>query len=90
MVKIIIFLQEDNSNNEAERRFNPSKWGTITNDKDEKLYTEKWKKYFDTRENCSACLFMKNNKKVKNLMNQNYSKKNSININTKIEHVNFP
>ncbi len=85
----VTVLQEDNTQNDAERKFNPNKWGTVTNDHVEKLYTEKWNKFFDTRENCSACLFMKNNKKVKELKNHNYKNKN-INLDKSIEHINFP
>ncbi len=85
----VTVLQEDNTNNEAERKFNPTKWGTVTNDEVERLYTEEWKKFFDTRENCSACLFMKNNQKVKELKNISYNEK-SIKLDNKIEHINFP
>ena len=86
----VTVLQEDNSENDAERKFNPNKWGTVTNDEIEKLYKEKWKKFFDTRENCSACLFMKNNSKVKELKNYNYANDKEISLEKKIEHINFP
>lgn len=85
----VTVLQEDNSKNEAERKFNPNKWGTVTNDEVERLYTEEWKKFFDTRENCSACLFMKNNHRVKELKNLSFNGK-YINLDNKIEHINFP
>ena len=85
----VTVLEEENTNSDAERKFNSSKWGTVTNDNVEKLYTEEWKKFFDTRENCSACLFMKNNQKVKDLKNFDYKNK-SISLTNDIEHVNFP
>ena len=85
----VTVLQEDNSQNDAERKFNPGKWGTVTNDQVERLYKEKWKKFFDTRENCSACLFMKNNRKVKELKSYNFEK-NKISLKKNIEHINFP
>ena len=85
----VTVLEEENSDSDAERKFNPNKWGTVTNDQVEKLYKEKWKKFFDTRENCSACLFMKNNQKVKDLINYNYDK-NEINLDQSVEHINFP
>ena len=85
----VTVLEEENSNSDAERKFNPSKWGTVTNDEVEKLYTEKWKKFFDPKDNCSACLFMKNNQKVKNLINFDYNKK-EIFLDKSVEHVNFP
>ncbi len=85
----VTVLEEENSNSDAERKFNPSKWGTVTNDEVEKLYTEKWKKFFDPKDNCSACLFMKNNQKVKDLINYNYDK-NKIKLDNNVEHINFP
>ena len=54
-----------------------------------KNFTKKNGKIFDTRENCSACLFMKNNQKVKDLVNFNYKDK-SIELNNSVEHINFP
>jgi hypothetical protein len=46
------------------------------------------KSFFDPRKNCSACLFQKNNNKVKELINvKNY--KEIINE-KKIDHINFP
>ena len=85
----VTVLQEDNTQNEAERKFNPTKWGTVTNDEVERLYSEEWKKFFDTRENCSACLFMKNNKRVKELKDLSYNGK-SIKLDNNMEHINFP
>ena len=85
----VTVLEEENSNSDAERKFNPSKWGTVTNDEVEKLYSEKWKKFFDPRDNCSACLFMKNNQKVKDLINYNYDK-NKIKLDKNVDHINFP
>lgn len=85
----VTVLQEENSKSDAERKFNPYKWGTVTNDEVDKLYKEKWKAFFDPRKNCSACLFMKNNKKVKDLMKLDY-RKNIILLDKSIEHINFP
>ncbi len=85
----VTVLEEENSSNDAERKFNPQKWGTVTNDNVEKLYKEEWKKFFDTRDNCSACLFMKNNQKVKDLFNNDYQKQ-PITLAENIEHINFP
>ncbi len=89
----VTVLNEDGSETDSERSFNSKKWGTVTNDQVSKLYEEKWKKYFDPRENCAACLFMKNNKKVKELIATNY---NQVEINKNfpqnvdIDHINFP
>ena len=51
---------------------------------------EKWKKFFDPRKHCSACLFMKNNKVVKDLTNSSIEKLHNIKINKDLEHINFP
>lgn len=48
------------------RRFEP-KWGTVTNDRVADLWEKPLRAYFDPREQCSACLFMKNNREVKAL-----------------------
>jgi len=72
----------------SERKFNYKKWGTVKNNEVEKLFIEKVKPYFDPRKNCSACLFQKNNKKVKELINLKDYKE--IKVNNKIKHINFP
>lgn len=72
----------------SERRFNHDKWGLVTNDKIAELFKEPVRPFFDPREVCSSCLFMKNNEAVKSLANRTTYE----NIDTlkKIEHVNFP
>ena len=72
----------------SERKFNYSKWGTYKNTEVNKLYTEKVKAFFDPRKNCSACLFQKNNKKVKELVNLNDFQQ--IRVDKKIKHIDFP
>jgi hypothetical protein len=83
--------QNENYNIEntfSERKFNYHKWGTYKNIDVEKLFTEPVKSFFDPRKNCSACLFQKNNNKVKELINvKNY--KEIINE-KKLDHINFP
>lgn len=72
----------------SERRFNHGKWGLVTNDKVENLFKEPVKPYFDPREVCSSCLFMKNNNTVKSLSRRvNYD---NIGMSNKTEHINFP
>ncbi len=72
----------------SERKFNYNKWGTVKNTEVEKLFKNKVKAYFDPRENCSACLFQRNNKKVKELSKLDQYK--DINIDKNIKHINFP
>jgi len=71
-----------------ERKFNSEKWGTVQNNEVEKLYTEKVHPFFDPREQCRACLFMKNNQTAKELSSiESY---HNITIDDSIRHVNFP
>lgn len=52
---------------DAERRFDAERWGTHVNTQVEKLYREPVRPFFDPRQNCAACLFMRNNRMVKDL-----------------------
>lgn len=72
----------------SERRFNSDKWGTVPNTKVDMLFRQKVKSYFNPTESCVACLFMRNNQAVKDLVSiDDYS---SIKIDDQIMHVNFP
>jgi len=64
----VTVLAEENSNKFSERGFNGKIWGTVTNDQIELLFKEQWNKFFDPRANCSACLFMKNNRKFSQII----------------------
>lgn len=90
----VTVLAEENTDSDLlpERGFNPNKWGTVTNKEVSRLFTEKWHSFFDPRENCSACLFHQNNKKVKNLLatfadDPSYHPKLEENS---LQHINFP
>ena len=72
----------------SQRRFNYEKWGTVTNDQVERLYTEPVKPFFDPRSICSACLFMRNNSTVKDLVRR--ERFDDIVPAQNLEHVNFP
>jgi hypothetical protein len=72
----------------SERKFNSEKWGTVKNDEVEKLFTEPLKPYFDPRRICSSCLFMRNNRVVKELIQKNDF--SDIKLNDASEHINFP
>lgn len=71
-----------------ERKFNSEKWGTVKNTEVEKLFTEKVHPFFDPRQQCRACLFMKNNQTAKELI-ENVDQ-SQIKINPYIRHINFP
>tara|TARA_B110000008_G_scaffold278891_1_gene324013 strand:- start:284 stop:1768 length:1485 start_codon:yes stop_codon:yes gene_type:complete len=86
----VTVLAEENTRQQSKRGFDGNIWGTVTNDKVELLYKDKWKKFFDPRDHCSACLFMKNNRAVKELSNSNIDKFKNIKIDNDLEHINFP
>ncbi len=86
----VTVLAEENTRQQSKRGFDGNVWGTVTNDKVELLFKEKWKKFFDPREHCTACLFMKNNNKVKEMSNTNPKDLENIDINQEIDHINFP
>jgi len=71
----------------SERRFNHEKWGTVRNDRVEDLYRLKVRPFFDPRETCSACLFMRNNQAVKDLVR---TAGDGTALPAGIDHVNFP
>jgi len=85
---ITVLAEEDLNSIGSERRFNSDKWGTVKNINVEELYKLKMKPFFDPREVCTACLFMKNNQSVKNLINS--SSYDNLSIESSSEHVNFP
>jgi hypothetical protein len=86
----VTVLAEDTSNVQAAREFDGNKWGTVKNTQVEKLFNEQWKAFFDPRKNCSACLFMKNNHTVKQLLNLKTENFESIDLSNKPMHINFP
>ncbi len=86
----VTVLAEENTRQQSKRSFDGNVWGTVTNDKVELLFKEKWKQFFDPRDHCSACLFMKNNQTVKNLINLETNDLKKLNIDNSLEHLNFP
>jgi organic radical activating enzyme len=84
---VTVLTEDDMELKVSERKFNGTKWGTVTNDQVGTLYTMPLKAFFDPRSICNSCLFMKNNLKVKELRDNNLAPKVS---GTSFEHVNFP
>jgi hypothetical protein len=72
----------------SERRFNPQKWGTVRNTEVERLYTEPVRPFFDPRSICTSCLFMRNNRAVKDLAGRPDGEAGPAPAD--LEHVNFP
>ena len=83
-----VTVLEENSNN-AERRFNPEKWGTVTNDEVEGLYTRPVQAFLIKQE-LPGLPFRKNNKEVKKLTSLTDGEFDQISNPPHIEHVNFP
>ena len=87
---ITVLAEEKSDGNvlASDRKFNAKKWGTYKNTEVEKLYTEPVKSFFNPVNQCTSCLFMKNNQTVKDLS------QNIDNLDTKpkvdLDHVNFP
>lgn len=72
------------------RRFEPA-WGTVTNDEVHRLFAEPLKPFFDPRKQCSACLFMKNNRAVKELRDGSARLENGgLGLAHDLQHVEFP
>ena len=70
----------------SERRFNPDKWGTVFNTEVDRLFTEPVQPFFDPRDLCKACLFVRNNRQVREVS----SLSRPPDVSNSIEHVNFP
>lgn len=86
---ITVLAEENNAGiNVSERRFNAEKWGTVTNNNVSDLFTKPVKAYFDPRQVCKSCLFMNNNKVVKELIA--YENYNELKKQFDIQHINFP
>jgi hypothetical protein len=86
----VTVLAEEGSDNDilvSERRFNPEKWGLVTNTRVAELYTRPVAPTFDPRSQCSACLFMRNNRTVKELSASETLQPLPA---EPIQHVNFP
>ena len=75
--------------NVSERRFNHEKWGTVTNRDVRRLFTEPVTPFFDPRSVCSACLFMRNNREVKELVGRRLDN-SGVSEFVPLKHVNFP
>jgi hypothetical protein len=87
-VTVLADSTEDGSVSVAERKFNHQKWGTVKNTEVSRLFTEPVKPFFDPREVCSSCLFMRNNQVVKDIMSVSPSHVSQIPVSLK--HLNFP
>jgi hypothetical protein len=84
-------LAEESSNGQvstSERKFDPSKWGTVKNTEVERLFTEKVHPFFDPRHLCTSCLFMRNNETVKKLVADPRQAEGQ--FDGSLAHVNFP
>lgn len=88
-ITVLSEMSSDSTINVSERKFDGSIWGTVTNDEVERLYSEKLQAFFDPRKVCTACLFFKNNEKVKQLLASDFDVK-SLKDAQGITHKNFP
>jgi len=81
----------DSSLNSSQRRFDSSIYGTVRNTHVANLYSQPLHPFFDPREVCKSCLFMRNNRKVKALAagspSDIYTPPELVGD---LQHVNFP
>ncbi len=87
-VTVLAEEETDGSVAISERKFNPNKWGTVRNTDVSRLFTEPVRPFFDPRQTCTSCLFMRNNRSVKEIAA--LDEYDSLPLPPGIEHVNFP
>ncbi|MBU1032708.1 MAG: hypothetical protein ABH820_02090, partial [Patescibacteria group bacterium] len=87
-ITVLAEESSDSAISASERRFDHTQWGTVPNNEVERLFTEPVKTFFDPRQVCSSCLFMRNNSAVKSLVACRDCK--FIVVEPDIDHVNFP
>lgn len=81
----------DASLDSSQRRFDSTIYGTVSNTNVEALYTQPLHPFFDPRQVCKSCLFMRNNRKVKSLASGLPSDTyNAPVLSAGLQHVNFP
>jgi len=86
---VTVLAEEDTEGavNASERKFNPEKWGTVQSKKVAVLFNKPLQPFFDPKAICSSCLFMQNNRAVKQLTE---NKPNLNEMHPNVDHVNFP
>ena len=84
----VTVLADEFQKKDSQRRFDSSKWGTVLNTQVERLWNEPVRPFFDPREQCSSCLFIKNNQIAKHLSRA--TDYQTLAIDTSIKHLNFP
>jgi hypothetical protein len=87
-VTVLAELDDDGKVNSSERKFNAQRWGTVKNTEVSRLFKEPVKPFFDPRKVCTSCLFMKNNKTVKDLVH--LPSDHVVAPPRSLRHVNFP
>lgn len=87
-VTVLPDMTGDGSVSASERSFNHEKWGTVKNTEVGRLFREPVKPYFDPREVCSSCLFMRNNQVVKDIIVNGSARVFETPVSLK--HLNFP
>jgi hypothetical protein len=85
----VTVLTEEETGTLSQRGFDGEKWGTVTNDHVTKLFNEPLKPFFDPRDICGSCLFMNNNRVVRDLKQLNDYSTILKKVDTPL-HLNFP
>ncbi len=87
-VTVLVDTADDGSISTSERKFNYEKWGTVRNTEVDRLFREPVRPYFDPRSVCSSCLFMRNNRAVKEIVGARSDE--AVVVPPGIQHLNFP
>lgn len=85
-VTVLADEKTDGSIDASARRFNPEKWGTVKAKQVSKLFTQPLKPWFDPRDICQSCLFVKNNRHARSLTEQTTPAEAPKGL----KHLNFP
>lgn len=87
-VTVLVDSDESGAVSSSERKFNHEKWGTVRNTEVARLYSEPVRPFFDPRKVCTSCLFMRNNRTVKDILSA--PRDSVVAIPPGLQHLNFP
>lgn len=91
---VTVLADGDNALNPSPstRRFDASTYGTYKNTEVEKLYNLPLTSFFDPRETCSSCLFMRNNATISKHLSgeKDLNEVYNDNVDNLPNHINFP
>jgi organic radical activating enzyme len=87
---VTVLSDEGQDTQKSARMFDATTWGTYPNTQVEKLFTERVTPFFDPKEKCKSCLFMKNNQQVIDIVSRSTKYPDGYLPSSNLTHVNFP